>query len=74
MKIRQTTYSKNEPPRDREILARFKPNSWPHLVKRNGEAWHLAGPHLVKWNGGAWQLVGSDIIKNDDDFIDWSEV
>ena len=59
MEIRQNKYQKTEPPRDREILARFKPNAW---------------PHLVKWNGDGWQLVGWPIVKSDDDFIDWSEV
>lgn len=59
MEIRQNKYQKTEPPRDREILARFKPNAW---------------PHLVKWNGSAWQVNERDIIKSNDDFIDWSEV
>lgn len=59
MQIKQVKYKNNEPPLDREILARFKPNSW---------------PHLVKWNGEGWQLVGRDIVKTDADFIDWSEV
>lgn len=59
MDIKRNLYQKTEPPKDREILARFKPNSW---------------PCLVKWNGEAWQLVGRDIVKIDDNFIDWSEV
>lgn len=59
MEIKQITYRADEAPKDREILARFKPNAW---------------PHLVKWNSDGWQLVGRDIVKSDDDFIDWSEL
>lgn len=58
MEITQRVYVKTGPPKNREILARFKPAGW---------------AHLVKWNGESWQLVGCDIIKSDDDFIDWSE-
>lgn len=58
MDIKQTQYQKTEPPKDREIIARFKPSCW---------------PHLVKWNGTAWQVVGRDITKLGDDLFDWSE-
>lgn len=58
MDIKQNNYQATAPPKDREILARFKPSYW---------------PHLVKWNGEAWQLVGRDIVKSNDALIDWSE-
>lgn len=59
MEIKRITYRADEAPRDREILARFKPNCW---------------ALRVAWNGSAWQVVGTERVLSDDDLVEWAEI
>lgn len=59
MQIRQIKYQKTGTPKDREILARFKPNCW---------------ALRVMWNGSAWHVVGTERVLSDGDLVEWAEI